>query len=141
MSLVSRAKHLYRRVLHRGRTEAELDEEVQAYFETQIERHLSRGLSQDEARRAARISYGGPEQVKEKVRDARAGKPSTPRYGTYGTRAGSWRWPIRRDCFSSTIQAASPAAATLHHIPATRSSATTITTSRQSRHSRASVSK
>ena len=62
-----------RRLLHRRQAEQELDDEVQAYFEILIERYMARGLSREEAARAARVEFEGPEQVKDKVREARIG--------------------------------------------------------------------
>ena len=68
-----RAKQLFHRLFHRHRAEKELDDEVQAYFEILIERHMARGLSREAAQRAARVEFEGPEQVKEKVREVRVG--------------------------------------------------------------------
>ncbi len=73
MSWARRAASLYRRLRNRGQAEQDLDNEVQAYFEILIERNMARGLSREEAARAARIEFEGPEQVKHKVRDARTG--------------------------------------------------------------------
>jgi predicted permease len=73
MSWASRARHLYRRFRNPGRSEAELDEEVQSYFDTMIERRMRQGLTREEARRSARLEFEGPVQVKEKVREARVG--------------------------------------------------------------------
>src|SRR5260370_2455736 len=53
--------------------ERELDEEGQSYFEVLIERGVSRGMSREEAQRAARVQFEGPEQVKESTREARVG--------------------------------------------------------------------
>jgi len=73
MSWANRIKHLYRRLRHPERSETELDEEVQSYFEAMVERRMSRGMTREEAQRAARLEFDGPERVKEKVRDARVG--------------------------------------------------------------------
>jgi predicted permease len=51
--------------------EAELDEELRAHFEHQIEKHVQSGLTREEAVRRARLEFGGLEQVKEECRDAR----------------------------------------------------------------------
>ena len=66
-------KHLYRRLRHPGRSEAELAEEVQSYFDVVVERQILRGLTREEAERAVRLEFGGPDQVKERVREGRAG--------------------------------------------------------------------
>src|SRR5689334_17734554 len=73
MSWVSRAKHLYLRFSKSGKVESELDEEIQSYFDTMVERRMARGLSRQEAERASRLEFDGPHQVKEKVREARVG--------------------------------------------------------------------
>ena len=64
---------LWRNLLNRGSVEADLDSEVQAYFDTLVDRYTAQGLSIEEARRAVRRQFGGPDQVKENVRDVRAG--------------------------------------------------------------------
>ena len=48
--------------------EAELDEELSAHLEHQVEKHISAGLSPEEARRRARFDFGDLEQVKEECR-------------------------------------------------------------------------
>jgi hypothetical protein len=50
-----------------------VDDEVQAYFEVLTDRYREQRLSSEEARRAVRVKFEKPEQVKEKVREARAG--------------------------------------------------------------------
>ena len=64
---------LYRNLLQRGSVEADLDSEVETYFEILVERYTAQGLSIEEARRAVRLQYEGPVQVKEKVREVRMG--------------------------------------------------------------------
>jgi predicted permease len=73
MSWISRSASLYRRLRHRRQAEEELDTEVHAYFEILAERNVARGVSPEEARRAARVEFEGPEQVKERVREVRVG--------------------------------------------------------------------
>jgi putative ABC transport system permease protein len=73
VSWVRRIAGFFRRLLHRRQVEEELDAEVQAHFEILIERHAAKGLPYEEARRAARLEWGSQEQVKQKVREARAG--------------------------------------------------------------------
>jgi putative ABC transport system permease protein len=60
-----------RSLLRRGRVEAELDEELRYHLERQVEEHLARGLSEEEARDAALRAMGGVERRKEECRDAR----------------------------------------------------------------------
>ena len=73
MGLKSFWSSLRRNLLNRGSVEADLDNEVQAYFETQVDRYTAQGLSLEEARRTVRQRFGGPDQVKENVREVRAG--------------------------------------------------------------------
>jgi hypothetical protein len=73
MSWASYIKHLYRRLRHPGTTEAELDEEVQSYFDVMVERRISRGLTREEAERVARLELDDRSRVKEKVREASFG--------------------------------------------------------------------
>jgi len=51
--------------------EAELDEELRAHLEHQVEKYARSGLPLEEAKRRARLEFGGLEQVKEECRDAR----------------------------------------------------------------------
>ncbi len=60
-----------RAIFRRNRMEAELDEEVRFHFENQVEANRREGMSRREARRRARLSFGGVEEVKEECRDAR----------------------------------------------------------------------
>ncbi len=56
--------------LFRKRNRA-LDEEVQFHLEKQMESNLSAGMGQEEARRQALIAFGGVQQTREKVSEAR----------------------------------------------------------------------
>jgi putative ABC transport system permease protein len=51
--------------------EFELDDELRAHFDHQVEKHVTSGLPLEEARRRARIEFGGIDQVKEECREAR----------------------------------------------------------------------
>src|SRR5262245_34858053 len=73
MPLPPRLSSFWRNLFHKARKEQELTEEIDAYLEMLIERKINAGLDPAEARRAALIELGGREQVKEKVREARAG--------------------------------------------------------------------
>jgi predicted permease len=59
------------RLLHRGEMESKLDKELRFHVDQHAADLISRGLDPAEARRQARITIGGPEQVKEDCRDAR----------------------------------------------------------------------
>ena len=60
----------WRRLRHRDRLEGELDRELRDHVERQVADHLRAGLPEDEARRRARLEFGGLDQVKELCRDA-----------------------------------------------------------------------
>ena len=66
-----------RAVLHRawdgGARDAELSDEIRAFVEHDTESNIRSGMSPENARRAALIELGGAEQVKEHVREGRAG--------------------------------------------------------------------
>ncbi len=64
---------LVRNLFRRERVESELDLEVRSYAELVEEENMAKGMSPEEARRAARMEMGGTEQIKEEVRGARAG--------------------------------------------------------------------
>lgn len=53
------------------RVESELDEELATHLEMQTRKHMQAGMTADQARRRARVDFGGLEKVKEECRDAR----------------------------------------------------------------------
>lgn len=63
----------WRGLFRREAVERELDEELRYHVERKTEENIARGMTTEEARRAARIALGGVEQVKEQVRAVRAG--------------------------------------------------------------------
>ncbi len=62
-----------RNLVWRERVNRDLDAEVRSYLDLLIAEKEAHGLTRDAAQRAARIELGGVEQVKERVREARAG--------------------------------------------------------------------
>jgi hypothetical protein len=54
--------------------EAQLEKELSFHLEQHTSQLIGRGIPPDEARRQARLALGGPEQVKEKCRDARGAR-------------------------------------------------------------------
>jgi len=60
-----------RALFGRAGMEAELDDELRFHFEREVEKYVKAGMSEDEARRRARMAFGGQEQMKEDCRDAR----------------------------------------------------------------------
>jgi putative ABC transport system permease protein len=61
----------WRLLLQRGRAERQLDAELRDHFERLVADHVRAGLDEADARRRARLAFGGIEQVKEACRDAR----------------------------------------------------------------------
>jgi predicted permease len=60
-----------RRLLKRGEMERHLDAELRFHFDGLVADNVRAGMSEPEARRSARLEFGGVEQVKEECRDAR----------------------------------------------------------------------
>jgi predicted permease len=65
--IVFRLRSLFRR----NTVEAELDDELRFHFEQQVEKCIRCGMTREEARRQARLSVGGIDQVKEECREER----------------------------------------------------------------------
>lgn len=61
----------WQRLRKAGQLEDRLDAELRYHFERQIQDHIRAGVPESEARRRARLDFGGMEQVKEECRDAR----------------------------------------------------------------------
>src|SRR4029450_7368341 len=59
-----------RRLVSRKDVDRELDDEVQQYLEHATEAHVKAGLSRADAERAARLEFGGVENVKDQIRSA-----------------------------------------------------------------------
>jgi predicted permease len=60
-----------RALFQRKQVEDELDEELRFHFDRQVEKFRISGMTEQEARRQARLGFGGHEQVKEDCRQAR----------------------------------------------------------------------
>jgi predicted permease len=73
MPLLSKVSSFFRNCVQRDKIERNLDDELRAHLELLTEQKIQEGMSALEARRAARIEFGGVEQVKEQVRAAWAG--------------------------------------------------------------------
>jgi putative ABC transport system permease protein len=61
-----------RALFRRNAVESELDDELRFHFDQQVEKFIQSGLPLPEARRRARLEFGGVDQVKEECRDARS---------------------------------------------------------------------
>lgn len=100
MKLWSHVQSILRNLLRKAQVEGELDEEVRASVDTMIEERVAAGMSASEARRTALADFGGIEQVKQAVRDDRAGAvverlSQDFRYG--------WRQLWRKPGFTITV--------------------------------------
>jgi putative ABC transport system permease protein len=60
----------WKRLWRRTQMEAQLEKELAFHLEQHTSHLVAHGITPDEARRQARLALGGPEQVKEKCRDA-----------------------------------------------------------------------
>jgi predicted permease len=67
--MLRRLRRLLDSIFRRHRLEGELDEELRSNFQMMVERLISRGMTPEDARRAAQLEFQGLEQVKESVRD------------------------------------------------------------------------
>jgi len=60
-----------RSLFRRAQADQELDDELRDHLERKTEEYVVQGMTQEKARRRARLDLGGIEQTKEKCRDAR----------------------------------------------------------------------
>src|SRR5438132_555976 len=70
MSLLRNLIGGLRELFRKEQVEREMDEELRGYLDAAVNEKLRRGMSRDEALRAARIEMGGTESVKEQIRAA-----------------------------------------------------------------------
>ena len=73
MSVGSRVSRILRNLFRKPQVEKQLDEEVRAYVDMLTDERIAAGMPAAEARRTALGDLGGREQVKQAVRDHRAG--------------------------------------------------------------------
>ena len=78
-------------MLSRPELETELDDEVGLHLDLETAANVRRGMSAEEARRAALVTFGGVDQAKEGCRDSRGGRflevlMQDVRYGLRGLR-------------------------------------------------------
>ncbi len=64
---------LLRNIFFKDCIDRDLVEELQSYLDLLIEHKIAAGMSEQEARRAARLELGGIDQVRESIRDVHAG--------------------------------------------------------------------
>jgi putative ABC transport system permease protein len=65
--MIRRIRHFFQK----PRAEQDLDQELRFHLERQIADYVDSGICQEEARRRAKLEFGGLERVKEEVRDTR----------------------------------------------------------------------
>ena len=68
MGRLSEVRYRLRALFRRKAMEAELDDELRFHFEKQVEKLERRGMTPEEARRQARMAFGGQAQVAEDCR-------------------------------------------------------------------------
>src|ERR1700722_19504274 len=73
MQLWSSLKHLSHNLLRKQQVEDRLEDEVRAYADMLADEKIAAGMPAQEARRTTLADFGGIEQVKQSVRDHRAG--------------------------------------------------------------------
>jgi putative ABC transport system permease protein len=64
----------YQRLFRRALTERQLDAELRFHLEQQVADYVAGGMTLEEARRRARLEFGGLEQMKEECRDVGAAR-------------------------------------------------------------------
>ncbi len=64
-------RYRVRALFKRRAVEDELEEELRFHFDSEVEKHMRVGVTPEEAKRRARMAFGGHEQVKEDCREAR----------------------------------------------------------------------
>ena len=95
MSGLARLTLWLRALLRRRHVESELDRELRLHLELETEENVRRGMTPNEARRRALVSFGGVEQTKEAVRDERETRwldeiSADVRYALRGFRRQPW---------------------------------------------------
>jgi predicted permease len=71
MSILSDLRFRMRALFQRRAMEQDLHDELRFHFEKEVEKHRAAGLAEEEARRQARLAFGGQSQVAEDCREAR----------------------------------------------------------------------
>src|ERR1700733_15852375 len=76
MQFWSRIRTVLRNLFRKQQVEIQLDDEVRAYVTMMADERIAGGMPEPEARRTAMADFGGIEQVKQAVRERRAGSSS-----------------------------------------------------------------
>ncbi|HWA95198.1 MAG TPA: ABC transporter permease [Terracidiphilus sp.] len=64
-------RYRVRALLQHGAVETELEDELRFHFEKEVEKYMHTGMTEQEARRKARLAFGAHEKAKEDCREAR----------------------------------------------------------------------
>src|ERR1700676_4320149 len=71
MALLDDLRYRARALFRRTQVESELDEELRFHFDREVEKYMRHGMTEQQAKRRARLAFGGHEQAKEDCREAR----------------------------------------------------------------------
>jgi predicted permease len=63
-------RYRLRALFRRDAMESELDQELRFHFENAVEKYVRSGMTEDAARRRAKLTFGGDTQIKQECRDA-----------------------------------------------------------------------
>lgn len=88
-TFLERIRYGARALVGRRHAEQDLDDELRFHLEVETERNVRAGMSAREARRRARVAFGGAERFREEAREARGTRwlEETWQDGRYGLRA------------------------------------------------------
>jgi predicted permease len=100
MPILDRLKSYARGLWQGSALDRELDAELASALEELAERKQAAGMETEAARRAARLELGGAEQVKERVRESRAGAPLA---GLLADVRVAWRGLRRAPGFAAAV--------------------------------------
>jgi putative ABC transport system permease protein len=64
----------HRRLFHKSQADKQFDSELRFHLEQQVSEYIATGMPPDEARRRARLEFGGVDQVKEECHDVGRGR-------------------------------------------------------------------
>src|ERR1700733_4992894 len=64
-------RYRLRALFRRNSMESELDQELRFHFENAVDKYVRSGMTDEAARRRAKVAFGGDTQIKEECRDAR----------------------------------------------------------------------
>ncbi len=100
MRIWARLRGAVKNLFHKDRVERQLDSELRAYVDMVADEKVAEGASASEARRSTLAEFGGMEQVKQAVRDHRAG---TRLEVVWGDVRYGWRQLLRNPGFATAV--------------------------------------